>query len=34
MAPEGNEELPAFHARYVAALLELGRQHGVELEVL
>jgi hypothetical protein len=34
MRPQPEEDLSAFHARYVAALVELGKQHGVELDVL
>jgi hypothetical protein len=34
MKPQPKEDLVAFHARYVTALVDLGKQHGVTLEVL
>lgn len=34
MEPQPGEDLADFHARYVAALVDLGQQHGVSLEVL
>jgi hypothetical protein len=34
LAHKPGEDVAVFHSRYVAALLELGKLHGVELSVV
>jgi hypothetical protein len=34
LSHEPGEDVAAFHSRYVAALVALGKQHGVELSVV